>query len=210
MVSSPQVSLPSSSSTVSTSFGFELAGDYAFYDKNSNPSVNPKYYQHIISSAKKIVIWDPHFMENVDGELFEDVKNKDVEIEILTVCSSFPSKQIEQHVGQLRDNIKNVLNKSGITNYNGNIFAFKHNKVYDWKGDYLYICHDRFLIVDDSMAYLVGASMNNQVSTDKSFGIMRIDKNNNYDVFKLIVDKYTWLKSKFLSTKNGWRTAIKP
>ena len=207
MVSLPQVNLPSSSSMVSTSFGFELAGDYAFYDRNPDSTVEPNYYQHIISTAKKIVIWDPHFMENEDGKLFEAVTYNDVEIEILTVCKD---EQDDKSVNTLRDNIKNSLKKAGITNHSGAIFAFKHYKVKDLNDKRLYQCHDRFLMIDDSIVYLVGASMNNQQRSEWNFGIMKIEKSGNYEIYKLISDKYAWLKTKVKSTQNGWKTALKP
>ena len=207
MVPLPKVSLPSSSSTVSTSFGFELAGNYAFYDKNPDPTVKPEYYQHIISTAKKIVIWDPHFMENVDGKLFEAVTYKDVEIEILTVCKD---DQDDKSVNALRDNIKNSLKKAGISNHSGTIFAFKHYKVKDGNDKRLYQCHDRFLMIDDRVVYLVGASMNNQLGSEWNFGIMKIEKTDNFSIFKLISDKYDDIKKKFISTQNGWKTILRP
>ena len=207
MVMLSQVNLPSSSSTVSKSFGFELAGDYAFYDRNPNPTVKPEFYQHIISTAKKIVIWDPHFMENIDGKLFEAVTYNDVEIEILTVCKD---GQDDKSVSALRDNIKSSLKKAGITNHSGAIFAFMRYNVKDVNDKRLYQCHDRFLMIDDNIVYLVGASMNNQLYSEWDFGIMKIEKNGNYDIYNLIADKYTWLKSKLVSTHNGWKTTLKP
>lgn len=207
MISLPKINLPSGSSEVSTSFGFDMADNYAFYDRNHNPDINPEYYQHIISTAQKIVIWDPFFMENVDGALFESVKKNDVEIEILTVCK--PTQDV-QSVNSLRDNIKNALIKVGITNFTGFIYAFKNYKVKDGNNKRLFQCHDRFLLIDDDVAYLVGASMNNQQSSEWNFGIMKMKKNDNQDVYNLIVDKYNSLKSKFLPNINGWKTTLRP
>lgn len=206
----PKTVLNKSVAKVSATYGFEMGGDYAFYDRNLDASIKPVYYQHIISQAKKIVIWDPHFMENADGKLFESVTQNNVEIEILTVCGDYPYKQEQKEVKLLRDNIKNALRKVGITSFSGWVYAFMDRKIKTTYNKKIYPCHDRFLIVDDQVAYLVGASMNNQLSSEWTFGIMKIDKAKNYDAFKLITDKYSDILNLFAANYNGWREIIKP
>lgn len=207
-----RVSLTSSASIVSQpSYGFEFAGNYAFYDRNGDDSVKPEYYQNLLSSAKKIVIWDPHFMEEHDGQLFEYVKTNDIEIEILTVCTKDRyAQQEQQEVIKLRDNIKNALRKAGITRYGGYVYAFKHYKVRDYMGHRIYQCHDRFLMLDDKDLYLVGASMNNQLGSEWNFGIMKIDYAQDSNLFDLVNRKYNDLKNKFSANQNGWMAKIRP
>lgn len=206
----PKTVLNKSAAKVSTTYGFEMGDDYAFYDRNVDASIKPEYYQHIISKAQKIVIWDPYFMEQYDGELFESVTQNDVEIEILTVCNDYPYKQEQKEVKLLRDNIKNALRKVGITSFSGCVYAFKDRKIKTTYNKKIYPCHDRFLIVDDQVAYLVGASMNNQLSSEWTFGIMKIDKAKNYNAFKLITDKYAAMQNLFAANYNGWKEIIKP
>lgn len=209
MSTSARASLTAGASIVSaTTFGFEFAGNYAFYDRNGDDSIQPGYYQHLLSGAKKIIIWDPHFMEEHDGKLFEFVTTNDVEIDILTVCTK--TQQEQQEVIKLRDNIKNALRKAGITRYCGYVYAFMHYKVRDGMGHRIYQCHDRFLMLDDKDLYMVGASMNNQLSSEWNFGIMKIEKSVNPDIYKLINDKYAALLNKFSANHNGWKAQLKP
>lgn len=194
-----------------TTFGFEFAGNYAFYDRNANVAIKPEYYKQILAGAKKIVIWDPHFMENEDGKLFESVNQNDVEIVILTVCTnSYQVQQEEPEVHKLRDNIRNALRKAGVSRFSGYVYAFKHHKVKDGMRCRIYQCHDRFWMIDDKDLYIVGASMNNQLSSEWNFGIMKIEKSVNPDIYKLVDDKYTALLNKFSANQNGWRAQIRP
>ena len=111
---------------------------------------------------------------------------------------------------QLRDNIKNALRKAKITTFSGSVTAFKYEKrrIYTGMRKRIYPCHDRFLIVDDTTAYLVGASMNNQLSSEWTFGIMKIDKAKNHDAYKLITDKFLATMSFFAPNINGWRAKL--
>lgn len=209
----PKATLIKSTPKVSTTYGFEMGDDYAFYDRNTDESIEPKYYQHIISQAKKIVIWDPYFMEQYDGQLFESVTKEGVEIQILTVCREGTKNQPPQGLDEvklLRDNIKNALRKAKIKTFSGCVFAFTFNKrkIYTGLGERIYPCHDRFLIVDDTTAYLVGASMNNQLSSEWTFGIMKIDKAKSHDAYKLITDKFMATMKLFAPNVNGWRAKL--
>lgn len=209
----PKATLNNSTQKVSTTYGFEMGDDYAFYDRNIDDSIEPRYYQHIISQAKKLVIWDPYFMEQYDGQLFESVTKEGVEIQILTVCREGTKDQPPQgqdEVKQLRDNIKNALRKAKITTFSGSVTAFKYEKrkIYTGMGKRIYPCHDRFLIVDDTTAYLVGASMNNQLSSEWTFGIMKIDKAKSHDAYKLITDKFLATMKLFAPNINGWRARL--
>lgn len=209
MATTSRVTLPASASTVSTNYGFEMAGDYAFYDRNADASLKPEYYKHILQNAKKIIIWDPHFMENEDGKLFEAVTQQDVEINILSVCQrSRLGSQEEKDVLTLRDNIKDVLRKAGITRFSGYVNAFKSNKE-SWNGSRIYPCHDRFWIIDDKVAYIVGASMNNMLGSEWTYGIMKIENNTNYDIFKKITEKYDDMIRK-ISRTNCWKGRLQP
>ena len=50
--------------------------------------------------------------------------------------------------------------------------------------------------------------MNNQLSSEWTFGIMKIDKAKNHDAYKLITDKFLATMSFFAPNINGWRAKL--
>ncbi len=148
--------------------GFTHGCNYHFYDSDNN-SYTPSYYQYLLSTAKKsIKIWDPFWID--PSELFSKVTQNELFIDFLcSVEDNFEKTTLEKHL----DNLVNVLQTNGITKYEIHArcfyYKFKHSPNH-W--------HDRYLILDDGLEtaryFLVGASMQNQLASDRSYGIYEI------------------------------------
>lgn len=167
MSTTTTISVPSTMSTVVPSAPFEYGEDYAFYDARNK--FVPDYYQRILASAtSKIEIWDTHFRPECDGEVFKDVTCANLQITILTICDR--DYNTIQDVRDLADKIMANL-RPEVSTCKLTIFAFHDRCRYNNM-----LWHDRFLVIDDSRYFLVGASMNNQVGSKTSFGIHFLSK----------------------------------
>lgn len=151
---------------ITDSTGFENCGNYYYYSVSSGQP--PRLYQQILSGAKNSIdIWDPYF--NVAAaHIFEEITQNNININILTklrMVSRYDT-QSKDDVDKFADEIKNILKKKGVTP-NLNIYCYIVKRFEkEW--------HDRYLIVDDKEAYLVGTSMDEQISAVKDFGIYQI------------------------------------
>lgn len=183
------IALTSRTPVLSENTGFDKGENYYFYDALSGQS--PHLYQNLIASAEhRIIIWDPFFMENCDSDLFGNVRNDGVDIFILTAYRRNGS-QDKDSLETFKNNILKALG-SHVQTSKVIICSIKLN----YKNQYLTtVCHDRFLFVDDRV-YLIGASMNNQISSKESFGIHEViheaDKN-------LIIKKFNEYKNRVIS-----------
>ena len=129
----------------------------------------PDYYQRILASAtSKIEIWDTHFRPECDGEVFKDVTCANLQITILTICDRDYNtiQDVRDLANKIMANLRPEVSTCKLT-----IFAFHDRCRYNNM-----LWHDRFLVVDDSRYFLVGASMNNQVGSKTSFGIHFLSK----------------------------------
>lgn len=161
------ISVPSTMSTVAPSAPFEYGEDYAFYDARNK--FVPDYYQRILASAtSKIEIWDTHFRPECDGEVFKDVTCANLQIAILTICDRDYNtiQDVRDLANKIMANLRPEVSTCKLT-----IFAFHDRCRYNNM-----LWHDRFLVIDDSRYFLVGASMNNQVGSKTSFGIHFLSK----------------------------------
>lgn len=147
--------------------GFDKGDNYYFYDAYLGQS--PHLYQSLIASAEnRIIIWDPFFMENCDYDLFSNVQKDGIEIFILTAYKR-NGCQDKDSLDTFKNNILKALSSHAPT-CRVVICSIKLNL----RKQYVTaVCHDRFLFVDDRV-YLVGASMNNQISSKESFGVCEI------------------------------------
>ena len=174
---------------------FDIEGNYAYFEKKDG--VEPNYYQLLLSKAtNKIIIWDPYF-DQKDHELFEHVNHDHVKVEILTICRDNQGKSDVQ--GLTRD-IKNTLNHGGFPNCTVKVRGFKNNPPRTRNGKFFKF-HDRFLVIDN-VCYLVGASMKNQRTTDKSFGIYRVT---NTDEVSFVNNNYRNCLNFFQTDVTGWQ-----
>lgn len=175
------ISVPSTATSVSTPTPFEYREDYAFYDARSG--MTPDYYQWILATATtSIQIWDTHFRPQYDGMVFKDVKCPNLQITILTICDR--DYHTRQDVNDLANNIMNNLGRE-VVECTLNIFVFHDKCRYNNM-----LWHDRFLIIDGTRYYLIGASMNNQVGSKTSFGIHFLSKAKDVDVLQRKLTSY--------------------
>lgn len=71
----------------------------------------------------------------------------------------------------------------------------------DYEDEEIFLWHDRYLVIDDR-AFLVGSSMKNQVTGEKSFGIFEVKDGGNMADF--IVDLYDDYTQKVIYDKTRW------
>lgn len=184
------ITLPSSIPLGTTS-NYNMLDDgadiYWFHHKPSFPGADPFLYKEIITNARlSIEIWDPYFNEN-DYLIFDSVHNN-VSIKILTSKGlSGPRTnymiEIHDHMKALISPTKNVSFCIGVIN----------------KADYIknqWGFHDRFLIIDNNEAYLIGASVENNYRATLSSGIYKI---NNNDTSNFIIAQFN----------NHWSQTVK-
>lgn len=167
MSTTTTISVPSTMSIVAPSAPFEYGEDSAFYDARNK--FVPDYYQRTLASAtSKIEIWDTHFRPECDGEVFKDVTCANLQITILTICDRDYNtiQDVRDLANKIMANLRPEVSTCKLT-----IFAFHDRCRYNNM-----LWHDRFLVVDDSRYFLVGASMNNQVGSKTSFGIHFLSK----------------------------------
>lgn len=183
------IALTPQTPVLSENIGFDKGENYYFYDALSGQP--PHLYQNLIALAEHhIIIWDLFFMEEYDSDLFGSVKNDGVEIFILTAYKRNGS-QNKDSLETFKNNILKAMG-SHVLPSKVIICSVKLN----YKNQHLTtVCHDRFLFVDDRV-YLIGASMNNQISSKESFGIHEVineaDKN-------LIRKKFNEYKNRVIS-----------
>lgn len=151
---------------ITDSTGFENCGNYYYYSASSGQP--PRLYQQILSGAKKSIdIWDPYFTIGA-AHVFEGITQNNININILTKLTIVDqyNSQAKDEIDKFVDEIKNILKKNGVTP-NLSIYCYiVKNFAKDW--------HDRYLIIDEKDAYLVGTSIDEQISAIKDFGLYQI------------------------------------
>lgn len=167
-----QLILPSNTTPVPAGYNMFDDGDntYWFHHIPSFPGAEPLLYKDIISKANSsIEIWDPYFNKNKDHVVFDSVNNN-VAIKILT------SKGLSGHHANYMTEVfndvytlipasKNVSFCIGVINLSDSV-----KKSWDF--------HDRFLIIDNTEAYLIGASVEHNYKSKLSSGIYKISNAN--------------------------------
>ncbi len=197
------INIKSTTSFASFSHNFDVCGDYLYFERNEK--VKPSCYENILALARKlIVIVDPYFTVDEDPKLFEKVGTEGIDIKILSVCTD---RKRKEDVMADYDAIKDTLKKN-LTTFNLSVHCFKPKpfvrkriSMLDYKDEEIFLWHDRYLVIDDR-AFLVGSSMNNQVTGEKSFGIFEVKDGGNMADF--IVDLYDDYTQKVIYDKTGW------
>lgn len=151
------ITIPVDAPVVDNAPTFEQSGgNYQFYDKRKATRM-PNAYEKLLAKAQRSIwVWDPYMDSDTFPELFKDVEAKSMRVEILTTL--YPGKS-KSDLQNLTTGIKNVL-PSPCT-----VVGKAYYRV-DW--------HDRYLIIDESKVYLVGASMDAHADTGKSYGICQL------------------------------------
>lgn len=149
--------------TPATSSGdrMEHGVNYAMYynpdnwDNALQKGYRPTYYENLIKSATESVkIWDPWAKNPQDDGIMESV-TCGLEIVILTNQSSDIIEKHMQYADCLWEKIPDGFKEDSVLKY-----CFVDSHKYGQK----YFLHDRYLIIDDSRVFLVGASLSMQVS----------------------------------------------
>ena len=198
------VNLTGTSQSEEFAHNFDEYGDYIYFERNDKEK--PSCYENILGIAKRrIIIIDSHLSINEDPILFEKIKTEGVDVKLLAVCDYGDGKiDVKSYFDALQDKFKKNLN-----NYTLEFCCFKPNpwkrKYISWnkyENEQIFIWHDRYLLVDNR-AFLVGSSMNNQVSGKKSFGICEVK--DSALMVQFIIDLYYKYNNLLEQDKNGWR-----
>lgn len=198
------INLTEASQSEEFTHNFDKYGDYLYFERNDKDK--PSCYENILGIAKKrIIIIDSHLSKNEDPILFEKVKADKVDVKLLAVCEKEENDyDVKSYFDAVQDKLKKNLNS-----YTLKFCCFKPNP---WKrkcigrnkyeDETIFIWHDRYLLVDNR-AFLVGSSMNNQVSGKKSFGIYEVK--DSALMVQFIIDLYDKYDNLLVQNNNGWR-----
>lgn len=171
-------------SSVNGSTNFVDGKYYHFYDYGLTDG-KPLLYRQLLANAKKsIMIWDPHY-SNVDVELFSDIHQDGIYIEVLTICEAGEAKS---DMDAFAEEIVNSLDEK-LTTCVVNVIALipKFQRRVPWTE-----WHDRYLIIDGYKVYLVGASLDAQNNTSKSFGIYQLTEADDINLVLKSYEAYRW------------------
>lgn len=137
----------------------------AFFIRNAVDQAPPSYYRNLIASAElKIVIWDPYF-HDTDARIFS-VLTHTLNVTILTKKSGQrKAKYFEDCENAIISNVPDAV-KSGCNFFLYFVDTDRHSEV--WQ------CHDRFLIIDDSRVFIIGASIAHHLEVHDSTGIYEV------------------------------------
>ncbi|MBS1773971.1 MAG: hypothetical protein JST82_14025 [Bacteroidetes bacterium] len=159
--------------------------EYWFYHLGDYLLGNPTYYGQLIDNANSYIeIWDPYFNvdpPNSDQDVFRNIKD-DVTIKILTI------KKLSTSSNYLTD-VENSL-KSTITPSKNTRFGLRVINKSDAVNQGSRFFHDRFLIIDRSIVYLVGSSVGHHLSAKSSTGICKISNQETTSFILSLFDEY--------------------
>lgn len=176
---------PPSSSNLSGRSSYNMLDDgsdiYWFHHKPDFQDLHPTLYDSLISSASEsIEIWDPYFNEQKDHIIFTSIK-ANVFIKILTTKGLDRNGTYLQNIySEVKSTIPSAKNVSfciGVINR-----SEMAKRVWEF--------HDRFLILDRTRVYLVGASVEYNYKSMASSGIYRISNNITANFIIEQFDKY--------------------
>lgn len=146
---------------VSTGDRMVHGANYALYYNSDNwdnaqqKGLRPSYYENLIKSATESVkIWDPWAKNTQDDGIMESI-TCGLEFVILTNLSSDNVEEHKLYASRLWEKIADEYKEDSVLKY-----CFVDSRKYGQK----YYLHDRFLIIDDSRVFLVGASLSMQIS----------------------------------------------
>lgn len=202
MTMSPIVTTSSSASSAST-FPEEfnmLAGSYLHYfDRSVHVGDVPGLYQDIISKATTSVwIFDPYFNDGDENLFFSLQSNVDI-IVLRMYPTGFHCTTPSDCVAHIINAVPTAVKAMGhgtvqcvyVDTNNATLDPFKF--------------HDRYLIIDGSIVYSVGASIGYQLNPKQSFGIIELDYPNDAAVILKVFNDYkTEAESKGKSVINNY------
>lgn len=166
--------------------GMLKAKNYRFFERSAHlaggtASCHPTYYKELLKCAcEKVWIWDPYFA--TDDELLFDAIPANVDVRVMYMWNRCLRDAIAPTDVYARIDGKLTLPKGNleVAYYQDGSSLFSSKK---W--------HDRFLIIDKSTVFLVGASLVSQHKDAKSFGIYELS---DADEAGLVLDRFedTW------------------
>jgi len=163
--------------------------EYWFYHKGTYPNDNPLLYQQLIDNAtSEIIIWDPYFnvkSPNSDQDIFVNI-NDDITIKILS-CKGLDGSQT--YLTAVKDALKMVI--PPVKNCRFGLRVINYGDIANQGARFF---HDRFLIIDDSEVYLIGASVGYHIREEQSTGIFKVSNEGTKDFIKSIFRTY-WHQS---------------
>ena len=179
-------------SSVNGSTNFVDGKYYHFYDFGLTDGEPLLYCQLLANAQNSIVIWDPHY-RNVDVDLFSDIHQNGIYIEVLTICEVGEAKSdMDAFAEEILDSLDEDINTCVV-----NVIALmpKSQRKASWTE-----WHDRYLILDGNKVYLVGASIDAQNYTNKSFGIYRLTE---VDDINLVLKSYEAYRNSVKDVSGG-------
>ena len=182
-------------SLVNGSTNFVVGRNYYFYDRlRMTKNSQPLLYQQLLTAAKKsIIIWDPH-SHKCKGDIFQEIQQDNIYIEILTICRPGENKV---EIQDFANTILKAIDEKKVPKCQVKIYALmskelRKTKWAEW--------HDRFLIIDEKDVYMVGASLDGHESSNKSHGICRLTETEDIN---LVIDAYKAYRDHIVDTSNG-------
>lgn len=177
-----EISVTNSSSLVTKPSNTKEGERYSYYDVATGGG-SPYKYKELLNTAKKyIAIWDP-YLNKGDERIFDSLKGNKLEILILCSCDDYQS---EVEISDIADKIYAKISSTDSTLQ---IKCYRNRKIGGRYFNINALWHDRYLIIDKETVYLVGSSINNQISGNLSSGIYKIDDGNAEDK-KIIIDAF--------------------
>lgn len=125
--------------------GMLKATHFSLYCKKEQSANPPSLYQRLLGMATQTVwIWDSNFHMD-DGDILDNVINPNVEIRLITI----PKKPLNDYMTQL----VNAMNAT-LMGIGRSLRIVQAKESYaEWK------MHDRFLIIDQAIVYIIGGSV---------------------------------------------------
>jgi hypothetical protein len=167
-------------------------GNYWFHHKPSFLNLNPCLYESIINNASSSInIWDPyfHFDNNHPDYLIFNNINDNITLKILT------SKGLEGVRASYLVDVYNCFKTQIPSSKNMNFCIGAINKKYKKDWDF----HDRFLIIDNVIVYIIGASVEYNHVSIKSSGIFKVSNVNSSNFIINLFNKHWGETEKFPS-----------
>lgn len=163
-------------------FNMYKGEQYHFYCKPEGGGAPPSLYQEILKLAEhKVYIWDSYFRKE-DAAIFGCLSHPGISIKIITEQSGGRLEAFKNDCVTTMETAMTAAFRSGC------ILKVGHPKatVKDWQ------THDRFLLVDEKV-YLIGSSVNNYTSIQKSTGACEVVSETDKDLIRKAFDYY-WTK----------------
>ena len=175
-------------SSVNGSTNFVDGKYYHFYDRMLTNN-NPALYQELLA----IVVWDPHYRE-CRCDVFSDIHQDAIYIEILTICYDGESKNDLKDFG---NDILNAIDDVEVPTCEVKIYALMPRALRfghwtEW--------HDRYLIIDNSKVFLMGASLDAHEFSRRSHGVYQLTET---DDINLVIDSYKAYRGSIRDTSGG-------